>query len=173
MFLNISYYFAISLILILFLVVIIYIWRKINDSELYAKVLERKLTNLKKENNDLRSLIDKYSSDNVSMDIAETIMNDVFGEKSNKCTNDLCQINDESVPNEIIEIIDNETEENNDNQETLIEENGSILSESIDKYSKSSLQKMNIDKLKDICNSLKLSNTGTKNILIDRIYTSQ
>lgn len=183
MFLNVSYYFAISAVVIILLVVFIYIWRKINEGELYTKVLEKKLTNLKKENNDLRSLLDKYSTEEVSIDFAENIMNDVFGEKAKKCSGNVCQIQeifDDKVHDAKNETVCEETssvitveEIVEINDKTLEDEVASMVSESSDKYSRTALNKMNLEKLKEVCNSMKLSNNGTKAMLIDRILRSK
>ena len=183
MFLNVSYYFAISAVVIVLLVIFIYIWRKINEGELYTKVLEKKLTNLKKENNDLRSLLDKYSTEEVSIDFAQNIMNDVFGEKSKKCTENSCKI--QEIPEDTVNSKKNEQscEETSSvitveeiveiNDKTLENDIASMISESSDKYSRTTLNKMNLEKLKEICNSMKLANNGTKAMLIDRILGSK
>lgn len=179
MFLNISYYFAISAVVIVLLVVFIYIWRKINEGELYTRVLEKKLTNLKKENNDLRSLLDKYSTEEVSIDFAQNIMDDVFGEKPKKCTENVCKIQeipDNSVHSKKDEQSCEETssvitvEDIVEVKDKIVEDDTtSIISESSDKYSRTALNKMNLEKLKEVCNTMKISNNGTKAMLIDRI----
>jgi hypothetical protein len=45
----------------------------------------------------------------------------------------------------------------------------SVISDVTTPYNKKKLSKMNLDKLKDICNEMNLSTEGTRNILIDRI----
>jgi|SaaInl85LU_5_DNA_1037374.scaffolds.fasta_scaffold59527_2 hypothetical protein len=177
---NISYYFGISVVLIIVIVIFLFIWRKITDSELYIKVLEKKITNLKKENNTFRDMIDKQYVDNVSMEMAEDIMNDVFGD-TKKCVGDKCEIIDEKSDEKVNENIDKQNDDNNVKIEDieditseindLDEEIETIFSTNETEFSKSSLSKMNMDKLKDICKDLQLSTVGNKNILIERIMS--
>lgn len=172
---NMSYYFGISLFVIILIVVFVYIWRKINQSELYSRILEKKLMNVKKENSELRTLLDKYNSNTISVQDAEDIMNDIFQKPEEK----KCEIkqtvkrDEEVLINEIPEVVDiNEnivTSEEIEVQENIEEEIESIMSENTKKYSKTSLLKMNVDKLKDICIEMNLSTNGNKNMLIDRI----
>lgn len=172
---NMSYYFGISLFVIILIVVFVYIWRKINQSELYSRILEKKLMNVKKENSELRTLLDKYNSNTISVQDAEDIMNDIFQKpEEKKCEIKQAVKRDEEVLiSEIPEVVDiNEnivTSEEIEVQENIEEEIESIMSESTKKYSKTSLLKMNVDKLKDICIEMNLSTNGNKNMLIDRI----
>lgn len=173
---NMSYYFGISLFVIIIIVVFVYIWRKINQSELYSRILEKKLMNVKKENNELKTLLDKYNSNTISVQDAEDIMNDIFHQKpdENKCEiKQKIQSNEDVLINEIPEVVkiteNNMTSEETDEAQENTEEIESIISENTKKYSKTSLLKMNVDKLKDICAEMNLSTNGNKNILIDRI----
>lgn len=173
---NMSYYFGISLFVIILIVVFVYIWRKISQSELYSRILEKKLMNVKKENSELRTLLDKYNSNTISVQDAEDIMNDIFQRPEEK----KCEIKpkakqtEDVLINEIPDVIEitekvitsQETDEVIENIEDEIE---SIISENTKKYSKTSLLKMNVDKLKDICVEMNLSTNGNKNMLIDRI----
>lgn len=99
----------------------------------------------------------------------------------NKCINiepieeDKCVITElENLDTEPVENTDTNTE-NNDlpiANHIITSENAeveSVLSEDNSKYTKKSLSRMNIDKIRDICNSMNISSEGTKNVLIDKI----
>lgn len=170
---NMSYYIGISIVLTIVSVVFIFIWRKISDNEMYIKVLEKKLTNLKKENNVFRQIIDQKNSEDVTMEMAENIMNDVFGE--HKCTNDKCDISFAEVK-ESNDVKVEEVSECNDLDEeqpvgTIEDEIDNIVSETSGTYSKTSLNKMSVEKIRDICKEMELSTVGNKNTLIDRILS--
>lgn len=169
---NMSYYFGISVVLIIVIVIFLFIWRKISEGELYIKVLEKKITNLKKENNVFRDMIDKQSVNSVSMEMAENIMQDIFGDDK-KCQDDKCNIEkDKEDDVRIEEVISDEIKQEDETELDKLEEDiETIFTSSENEYSKSALLKMNVDRLKEICKELKLSNVGTKNNLIERILS--
>lgn len=168
---NMSYYFGISIVLIIVIVIFLFIWRKINEGELYIKVLEKKITNLKKENNVFRDMIDKQCVNSVSMEMAENIMSDIFGDDK-KCQDDKCDIENKEDDVRIEEVVSDEIKQDDDIELDKLEEDiETIFTSSENEYSKSALLKMNVDRLKEICKELKLSNVGTKNNLIERILS--
>ena len=165
MFFNMSYYFGISMILVIVLVVFIFVWRKISENEVYIKVLEKKITNLKKENNNLCQFVDAHGAENISMKLADDIMKDVFG--GQMCSDEKCEVKP----------VDNEEEDEICIQEVCEEEPDTTEISEVDEsnniktggYTKTALLKIGVEKLRDICKDMGLSTTGSKNVLIDRI----
>ena len=173
MILNMSFYIGISIVLAIVSVVFIFVWRKITDSEMYIKVLEKKLTNLKKENNMYREVMDHKNAENVSFEMAEDIMKDVFDEP--KCNKNKCEVKfaetTESEDIQVQEVISDEEVVVEDDYPSLEDDIDNIVSETKGSYSKSSLNKMSVDKIKEICKDLDLSTIGNKNLLIERILS--
>ncbi len=168
--------YAIFSIVIMFLM--LYIWRRIYGLECYTQILEKKIMNLKKENRQLQETQNNFAPDSD----AEIIMNNIFSERpeenkidsvptikisfnSEKTSQPVCTKLDSSdmILKNIIEEGLNTPEKDDTND---IE---SVISDVTTPYNKKKLSKMNLDKLKDICNEMNLSTEGTRNILIDRI----
>lgn len=179
--------------ILLFGMVLMYVWRKLNGIENYTKILEKKNSNLRRENNELQKLLKEYEGDQVNVDDADVIMNTIFNESidssqpesvevsqdiSTVCTNDKCVVqeivSEPVVHNIITEAFDAKpeefpvsnivTEQDNEIESVVSDNNGGIMN-------RKKLSKMNLDKIKDICVSMNLPTDGTKNILIDRILS--
>lgn len=179
--------------ILLFGMVLMYVWRKLNGIENYTKILEKKNSNLRRENNELLKLLKEYENDQVNVDDADVIMNTIFNESidssqpesvevsqdiSTVCTNDKCTVqeivSEPVVHNIITEAFDAKpeefpvsnivTEQDNEIESVVSDNNGGIMN-------RKKLSKMNLDKIKDICVSMNLPTDGTKNILIDRILS--
>lgn len=179
--------------ILLFGMVLMYVWRKLNGIENYTKILEKKNSNLRRENNELLKLLKEYENDQVNVDDADVIMNTIFNESidssqpesvevsqdiSTVCTNDKCVVqeivSEPVVHNIITEAFDAKpeefpvsnivTEQDNEIESVVSDNNGGIMN-------RKKLSKMNLDKIKDICVSMNLPTDGTKNILIDRILS--
>lgn len=76
--------FLVYVILVLtFMFLVLYIWRRLYGLEKYTHILEKKITNLKKENKGLHEII--KNPDSTSFDEAEVVMNSIF-----KCAKDYC-----------------------------------------------------------------------------------
>jgi len=193
-FFNTSY-----LIYLLFIMSVVfgvfYIWRRIYGLECYSKILEKKITNLKKENKELQEMLN--GSCKTSFEDADIIMNKIFNvEYDNKVNSESSQTTIHDVQEATVSadpeitiqnIIGLETDisVNNVNSLPVVEHNEttekpisniekdheieSVISDTIGVYNRKKLSKMNLDKLKEICVSMNLSTEGTKNNLIDRI----
>ena len=154
------------LILAIFVLVCSYFWRKVWNMEINSKIMERKISNLKKENSELQYVLSNMSGKEESfMENADNIMNTIFAvdiidNKEKECQGDKCSI--EEIPEKL--------EENIEITKEIEQE--SVISEQISgEYTRKKLSKMNLDKLKEICTSLNLPLEGTKNILIERILS--
>jgi len=180
--------------------------------ECYNTILEKRISNLKKENKELK---EKSSKENVFTNFqeAECQMQKIF---SDACeTNDelhiISDLSDPSDPldqsnsrnpdvlDDISKIIEGDSEaasEINPNNTICVTEvtdvsnvtnlercnlpvanhfsdlndTESIISD-VSKYTRKNLSKMNLDKLKDICATLNISNEGTKNTIIEKILS--
>jgi len=153
--------------------------------------LEKKHSNLRRENNELQKLLQAYEKDTTNEDDADVIMNTIFNEPVNTseefveitqcvttdCTDDKCVVqeiaNEPLIHNIITEAFDAKPEELPvadavSEHDVEIE---SVVSENNGHLNRKKLSKMNLDKLKEICLSMNLSTDGTKNILIDRILS--
>ena len=75
---------------------------------------------------------------------------------------------DKDISDIVDDIIDNTTNDENNKDDSL-----SLVSDNSNNYTKSKLLKLNVDKLKNICESNNLSTEGTKGVLIDRILSAE
>lgn len=149
------------IIMFLILLLIIYLIYKIFILDTDVYILNERLSKIEIQFNKPIS-IEKTNFNNEEIDIANNIMNEIF-------------INQNEEPSsididEIIKKDDNPPvkEEIFDLKKDVInaDDNQSILSSS---NNKKKLQKLNLEKLKEKCNELGLSQEGTKANLIDRI----
>lgn len=149
------------IIMFLILLLIIYLIYKIFILDTDVYILNERLSKIELQFNKPKS-IEKTNFNNEEIDIANNIMNEIF-------------INQNEEPSsididEIIKKDDNPPvkEEIFDLKKDVInaDDNQSILSSS---NNKKKLQKLNLEKLKEKCNELGLSQEGTKANLIDRI----
>lgn len=197
-FLDNSYVFYIIVFLLISLA-FLYVWRKLNGMEGYTKILERKNNNLKIDNIELRKLLKEFEGNQNSTDEADLAMNIIFdqqiggsnvslnkaGENSGSnvvlstvCTEEKCFVkeivSEPLVHNIISDAFDEKhldlptTVHNVVEQDIEIE---SVVSDNSGIMNRKKLSKMNLDKLKDICDSMSLSTDGTKNALIERILS--
>jgi hypothetical protein len=173
----------------------LYVWRRIYGMECYVQILEKKVANLKKENKDLNSLL---SCDNgkCSMEEADMIMNSIFmcpkDCKDSKCkespdkteivsVTDVKDLKDTpkpskpSVPATPVATPDSSNKPVSEVVISADDDIESVISDAMNSsiYNRKKLTKMNIDKVKDVCQSLNLSTEGTKNMLIDRILSHE
>lgn len=164
-----------------FMFLMFYVWRRVHGLEKYTNILEKKIVNLKKENKGLQELA--KNPDTTSFDEAEVVMNSVF-----KCSrDDMCYMEMEEEAcaakkcSTRIEEIEELTSEDPIQEPELPElpelpvaehkeDVESVISDS-NVFTKKKLNKMNLDKIKDICTSLDLSTEGTKGVLIERILS--
>jgi len=185
---------------------ILYFWRRIANIECYNTILEKRITNLKKENKELK---EKSSKENVFANFqeAECQMQKIFSDVC-ETNGELHIISDSSDPpdqsesrnpdifDDISKIIEGDSCEKNPSDTVCVTEvtdvtdamnvercdlpvanhfsdlndTESIVSD-VSKYTRKNLSKMNLDKLKDICVTLNISNEGTKNTLIEKILS--
>lgn len=185
------------IIFLFFLLVVIYIWRRLNGIESYNKILENKVQSLKKENLELQKALSEESNEKISIDDAEVIMNEIFNggtcdiitDTFSSDTKEVTKI--EELKTNTVEIlhsaeITDVVNENNDDKKDIpvvsheISSNISIENDDLESnisemhpntYNRKKLTKLNLDKLKEIASSLDLSTEGTKNVIIDRILT--
>jgi hypothetical protein len=66
------------IVVTIFTLIVLYVWRKLTGVESYTKILEKRISNLKKDNAELQMALDKYEPDEVSEDDATIIMNKLF-----------------------------------------------------------------------------------------------
>jgi hypothetical protein len=66
------------LIVTIFTLIVLYVWRKLTGVESYTKILEKRISNLKKDNAELQMALDNYEPNEVSEDDATIIMNKLF-----------------------------------------------------------------------------------------------
>lgn len=163
-----------------------YLWRRFVALECYIQVLEKKVSNLKKENKDLYGLVNTNDTGFKESDI---LMNKIFEaplEKctSEKCTSDVCHKETEELPPAIsvssstdlpvssptLPVVEHDEDIIIDIIEKDIE-NESVISENTNIFNRKKLSKMNLDKIKEICTSLNIPTEGTKNSLIDKILS--
>ena len=99
--------------------------------------------------------VENIENDNTEIDIVDKIISDTIDDIPELKSKDTIEVDNDDFDNE-----------NND----IDNDNISIKSENTtSSYSKSKLNKLNVDKLKDICIKNGGSDEGTKNILIERI----
>lgn len=178
---SISTIFFYSSAILLFILTGFYLWRRLHSLENYTLILEKKINNLKKEKKELQELI-KDSEDKTTFDEADIVMNELFN--IDKCCVDKCTIKEVEKETETIEsICMNDTPEEVEIVESklpIVEHITSVSTPDVDiesvisdsnVYNKKKLAKMNLEKLKEICNEMKLSTDGNKNALIDRILS--
>lgn len=183
---------------------VLYAWRRLYGLEKYTNILEKKISNLKKENKGLQEML--QGTDDTTFEKADVIMNSIF-----KCDpRDKCFVGeDHSCPTYepdhtedpvkieyIDEVLDlagpmrnaNPLQEEEagagqgagvgagsvpdmpvaEHMEMADADVESVISES-NVFNKKKLNKMNLDKIKDICSAIGVSTDGTKNVLIERI----
>jgi hypothetical protein len=161
------------LILAIFVLACSYFWRKMWNMEISSKIMERKISNLKKENSELQYALNNTATE-VAPDIddAVDIMDSIFNFTDKKeCADNKCFVEeihtDVSEMKESVSDVDIGTDviENKKEPETVVSEQIS------GEYSRTKLNKMNLEKLKEISSAMNLPLEGTKNILIERILT--
>ncbi len=169
-----------------FMFLLLYVWRRIYGLEAYSIILEKKLINLRKENKELQGMLN--DTRDCSFNEADALLNEIFKPQVKKCTQNSCNKEDEVH----IKFVDNEdnvtkkddyinelselselvvmpvdTEKNQDNESVI-----SDINAVNGVYNRKKLTKYNLEKLKEICSGMNISAEGTKNILIDRILGS-
>lgn len=175
---------------------VLYAWRRLYGLEKYTNILEKKISNLKKENKGLQEML--QGTDDTTFEKADVIMNSIF-----KCDpRDKCFVGeDHSCPmyadnphhaddpvkieyiDEVLDMAEPMRDEEEEagvgagsvpdmpvaeHKEVADADVESVISES-NVFNKKKLNKMNIDKVKDICSAIGVSTDGTKNVLIERI----
>lgn len=170
-----------------FMFLLLYVWRRIYGLEAYSQILEKKLINLRKENKELHGMLNDTRE--CSFNEADALLNEIFQPQVKKCTQRTCTKEDEvhikfidnpetsiKQNTDITEITDIselsdlvimpivDTEKNQDNESVISDVNGI--------YNRKKLSKLNLEKLKEICTGMNISVEGTKNTLIDRILSS-
>jgi hypothetical protein len=182
---TILLYMFITFITLLFM---IYIWRRIYTLECYSQILQKKLSNARKENKELQSLIKSNNINTCSLDEAEVIMNKIFMDDI-CCEKGICvkkdTVNDVKIVISDMDapVADHVTSNQDSPSDTIVlpvaqhdsDNDRDIDIESIlsdvtgTAYTRKKLVKMNLEKLKEICTSMNLPTDGTKNMLIDKI----
>lgn len=193
--------FVYCLMVLAFMFMMLYIWRRIYGLECYAQILEKKVNNLRKENKDLQCLLNEPKQ--CSFSDADIILNEIFcdSKSSKKCTQNSTKASSSPKPTSIVDdvqikvvdepVLAEHIDNSKDSLEDLVninelanvvmmtvdsdkpQDNESVISDANGVYNKKKLSKFNLEKLKEICTSIGLSNDGTKNTLIDRILNSQ
>jgi hypothetical protein len=190
---NINYLLYIFCVLI-FLLILTYLIYKLFILENDIFLINEKINKIELEfsNPDtLKSNSYNNNNKNSPFNLTEIIMNEVFNndkQENNICNmkscNNKCPINeikednsnvidiDKILNNEII----NDVEEEKINKEQIFDLKKEILTNDNDsvisgetQITKKKLLKLNLDKLKEKCNELNISNEGTKAQLIDKI----
>ena len=87
-------------------------------------------------------------------------------ENSKKTEN--IKLNQETIDVDISDIVDKMI-----NEENQIDDSISLVSDNCNNFTKTKLLKLNVDKLKNICETNNLSNEGIKGVLIDRILAAE
>ena len=187
---NPIYTYLFILTLVIFLV--IFIWRKLTILESNFYILEKRV-NLMKEssgNNHMVGGKEKVATEIFSnmtdkkLERSNIVMNEIFGNMSRKCNKEDVKITFDTVEDDIADITDEIVEEivedfpsipiTYDTKDENCEfENTSNASEFIfnadEKYTQKKLSKLNMDKLKTICEKMNISTDGNKSQLIARI----
>ena len=78
------------------------------------------------------------------------------------------ELNKEITDKDISDIVDTITNDENQKDDAI-----SLVSDNSNNFTKSKLLKLNVDKLKNICETNNLSTEGTKGVLIDRILSAE
>jgi len=160
------------LILAIFVLACSYFWRKMWNMEINSKIMERKISNLKKENSELQYALNNTGEVAPDINDACNIMDSIFNfTEKEECVGDKCSIEeiqtDTPEPQESISEIEIGKDVIENKKEPEI-----VVSEQISgEYSRTKLSKMNLEKLKEISSSMNLPLEGTKNILIERILS--
>lgn len=145
----------------LILLLIIYLIYKIFIVETNIYIMNERLSNLEVQNNEPIT-IEKTNLNNEEIEIANNFMNEIFSNQEEPSTIDIDEIiktDDKSEVKEEIFDLKKDVMTTDDNQ--------SIISSS--NNNKKKLQKLNLDKLKERCKELGISDEGTKANLIERI----
>jgi hypothetical protein len=188
---NINYLLYIFCVLI-FLLILTYLIYKLFILENDIFLINEKINKIELEFSNPDTLkSNSYNNKNSPFNLTEIIMNEVFNndkQENNICNmkscNNKCPINeikednsnvidiDKILNNEII----NDVEEEKINKEQIFDLKKEILTNDNDsvisgetQITKKKLLKLNLDKLKEKCNELNISNEGTKAQLIDKI----
>ncbi len=149
------------IIMFLILLLIIYLIYKIFIVETNIYIMNERLSNLEVQNNEPIT-IEKTNLNNEEIEIANNFMNEIFSNQEEPSTIDIDEIiktDDKSEVKEEIFDLKKDVMTTDDNQ--------SIISSS--NNNKKKLQKLNLDKLKERCKELGISDEGTKANLIERI----
>lgn len=146
------------IILFLILFLIIYLIYKMIYLEDDILILNDRLSKI--ETNQTDKIVEKTNLNNEEIEIATNFMNEIFS-NSNLNEEEPIVVSSTSIdidaPEEIFDL----------KKEVInVDENNSVVSSSTNKKK---LQKMNLDKLKEKCQELGLSQEGSKATLIDRI----
>ncbi len=197
---NNLYYYLFLIFGFISILIVLYFWRKIINLTNSNDILDKKCTLLKKENKVLKEdfISKKIPEDsNVVMneifnvnDLDESIEIEVDNvntpdtyvkepELENNepivvdLSNDITDIVDEIIkPNkdsdikDIIDLSDIKSEKNDDSSSTVSEIR-------VGTYSRSKLNKLSVDKLREICINNNGSDEGTKQVLIERILKEE
>jgi hypothetical protein len=145
----------------LILLLIIYLIYKIFIVETNIYIINERLSNLEVQNNEPIT-IEKTNLNNEEIEIANNFMNEIFSNQEEPSTIDIDEIiktDEKSEVKEEIFDLKKDVMTTDDNQ--------SIISSS--NNNKKKLQKLNLDKLKERCKELGISDEGTKANLIERI----
>ena len=183
------------IVVIIFTLIVLYVWRKLTGVESYTKILEKRISNLKKDNAELQTALNRYEPDEVSEEDATIIMNKLFDYDvdnipdmqsfichENKCNvvdiSDISDVQDEKIVTNVIDsdvelpvelpVVNHDVIELDDEKDMEVE---SVISESNCVYNRRKLTKMNLDKLKELCVTMNISTDGTKAVIIDRILS--
>jgi hypothetical protein len=149
------------IIMFLILLLIIYLIYKIFIVETNIYIINERLSKLEIQNNEPIT-IEKTNLNNEEIEIANNFMNEIFSNQDEPSTIDIDEIiktDEKSVVKEEIFDLKKDVMTTDDNQ--------SIISSS--NNNKKKLQKLNLDKLKEKCKELGISDEGTKANLIERI----
>lgn len=180
--------FVYSILIMSILFLGLYIWRRISCVRCYAEILEKKVVNLKKENKELHNMLSCNKDGKCSvknMKEADELMSKIFMDSPNTEIVNVTNVSKESdVLNEIIADVVGKVPVASDLTVSSVPsdpadpadpldpaEIESVVSDAM--HTRKKLTKMNLDKLKDICNGLNISTDGTKNMLIDRILAQE
>jgi len=149
------------IIMFLILLLIIYLIYKIFILETDVYILNERLSKIELQFNKSVS-IEKNTYDNEEINVASNFMNEIFSNQDEEPSSiDIDEIikKDDNPPVKE-EVFDLKKDVMN------IDDNHSIISSS---NNRKKLQKLNLEKLKEKCQELELSQEGTKANLIDRI----
>ena len=150
------------IIMFLILLLIIYLIYKIFILETDVYILNERLSKIELQLNKPIS-IEKNNYSNEEINVASNFMNEIFSnqeeeEPSSIDIDEIIKKDDNSPVKEEVFDLKKDVMNTDDNQ--------SIISSS---NNRKKLQKLNLEKLKEKCQELELSNEGTKANLIDRI----